>query len=382
VSNESKTSRKRKYNLPSVNISDQEAQQVKAIMRRLRGRDDSGTSSSEESLLKSDRPSPDEGLSSSNGLSPNPRPVLGAGPSAVDGPIFDTKPKFALSSSPNDGPARDESLAHHGDGPLPLVGPTRNETPDLSFSVLNSLPDVDGFILWFHQLTDYLASQLTPHEQAVYLQLYRLSWGFDNSEAPSARCTIGFPRLAERSSMHESGARLAAKGLIRKGLVRKVGAVFGKNREQGIEWEVFAPPALVKHRASLRRGLARNEGPAKANGPLRPAPIKELNTQRENTQTQGGVSVGSRFSLEECRRYAEYLKQTGQGITNPGGYATKIFRSGEADAFIEGFLSPPAQVDISRCPDCRGTGFIYVDPSNHDRGVRPCRHDGLRTGAQ
>jgi len=82
--------------------------------------------------------------------------------------------------------------------------------------------------------------------------------------------------------------------------------------------------------------------------------------------------------LEECRRYAEHLKQTGQGITNPGGYATKIFRSGEADAFIEAFLNPQAPLDIDQCPDCRGSNFIYIDPSNHDRGVRPCKHEALK----
>jgi hypothetical protein len=89
--------------------------------------------------------------------------------------------------------------------------------------------------------------------------------------------------------------------------------------------------------------------------------------------------VNSRFSLEECRRYASHLKQTGQGITNPGGYATKVFRSGEADALIEAFLNPSTQLDINQCPDCRGSNFIYVDPANHDLGVRPCRHAGLKT---
>jgi hypothetical protein len=144
---------------------------------------------------------------------------------------------------------------------------------------------------------------------------------------------------------------------------------------------VFAPPALIKHRASPRRGPSCTEGSIKANGPLQHVPIKEINTQKENTQTQAGVGVASRFSLEDCRRYADHLKTTGQGIANPGGYATKIFRSGEADALIEVFLSPQSELDISKCADCLGTGFIYIDPSNRDRGVKPCKHDGLRNSA-
>jgi hypothetical protein len=89
------------------------------------------------------------------------------------------------------------------------------------------------------------------------------------------------------------------------------------------------------------------------------------------------VSVLSRFSLEECRRYADHLKTTGQGIKNPGGYATKIFRSGEADTLIEAFLNPRAAVDMDKCPACRGSNFIYIDASNPDKGVRPCKHDEL-----
>jgi hypothetical protein len=233
---------------------------------------------------------------------------------------------------------------------------------------------VDGFLPLFNQVSDYLLPQLTPPEQAAYIQLYRLSWGYEKTpDATSARCILGFPRLAERSNMSESGARLAANGLIKKGLVRKVGMVFGKNREQGIEWEVFAPPALIKYRAS------RGKGPARNDGPLRPAPLKDnVLFTKEHTQTQKGVSVASRFTLEECKRYANHLKQTEQGITNPGGYATKIFRSGEADALIEAFLNPPTRLDPSQCPDCGGSNFIYIDQADRDKGVKPCRHERLK----
>jgi hypothetical protein len=115
-------------------------------------------------------------------------------------------------------------------------------------------------------------------------------------------------------------------------------------------------------------------------------PNRELHDkERPHTQTQRGVGVsgvsagsaGSRFTIEECRKYAEYLKQTNQGITNPGGFATKVFRSGEHDSLIEAYLHPPVQVDPNKCPDCRGSGFVHIDPANFDRGVRPCKHAGL-----
>jgi len=91
------------------------------------------------------------------------------------------------------------------------------------------------------------------------------------------------------------------------------------------------------------------------------------------------VGVGSRFSLAECRRYAEHLNSTGQGITNPGGYATKIHRSGEADDLIAAFLEPAEStklIDTSQCPDCHGTGFW--EPGGAGKGVAKCKHERLR----
>jgi hypothetical protein len=90
------------------------------------------------------------------------------------------------------------------------------------------------------------------------------------------------------------------------------------------------------------------------------------------------VGVGSKFSLEDCQRYAAYLHASGQGITNPGGYATTIFRSGEADALIGKFLNPPSTEelpDTSQCPDCHGTGFWY--PKGISSGVKKCKHERL-----
>jgi hypothetical protein len=103
----------------------------------------------------------------------------------------------------------------------------------------------------------------------------------------------------------------------------------------------------------------------------------KVNTQKENTQTQEGVRAGSRFTIEECRKYAKHLQSTGQGINNPGGYATTIHRTGEADILIENFLNPatPTQVDTSQCPDCQGSGFYY--PNGPASGVAKCKHEKL-----
>ena len=106
--------------------------------------------------------------------------------------------------------------------------------------------------------------------------------------------------------------------------------------------------------------------------------IPEETHPHKNERAKGGVGVGSKFTLEECRRYAAHLHATGQGITNPGGYATTIHRSGEADALIEKFLQPQTStesLDASKCPDCQGTGFWY--PRGREQGVAKCKHTRL-----
>jgi hypothetical protein len=263
--------------------------------------------------------------------------------------------------------------ASSGQSPSDLAELSFGRRPD--FSLLNSLPEVTGYELAFHQVTDYLYRQLATAEQAIYRQLYRLTWGFGRPTI-----LIGFPKLAERANVGESTARSAAKALESKGLIRRQGMVFGLNHEQGIEWEVYPPPALLKHlksQAAKRRRGSKSEGPMNSESPLEFEPMKDNVLSNKDTQTQS-ERVGSRFILEECRQYAEHLQKTKQGITNPGGYATKIFRSGEADSFIEAFLSPSSQLDISQCQDCHGSNFIYVDSSDHDKGVRPCKHNSLK----
>jgi hypothetical protein len=89
----------------------------------------------------------------------------------------------------------------------------------------------------------------------------------------------------------------------------------------------------------------------------------------------------SKFSLEECQRYAAHLHNTGQGIKNPGGFAMAIHRSGMADPLIEKFLHPARDQtaqDISKCPDCKGSNFYY--PKGVDKGVVKCKHARMEVG--
>jgi hypothetical protein len=206
-----------------------------------------------------------------------------------------------------------------------------NQKRPVPLNLLASVPDIKGDARIPHRYSDYLCRMLKPDEQAVYWQLYRLSWGWGKDS-----CFISNPKLSERSNVPLSSMKRAVAGLVSKGLVEKTGQTNGYGREQGVEYRLarldWQPDMSSQPRMSSQPNVAPNK-------------IKAI---KENTQTHTSASadseeeakpvvrVGSKFSLEECRRYAESLR--GEGIQNPGGYATTIYRSGEADDRVEAFL--------------------------------------------
>jgi hypothetical protein len=164
--------------------------------------------------------------------------------------------------------------------------------------------------------------------------------------------------------------KAALKRLEGRGLITKSDLTLGFGKQQGIKYSVSSPDRQPDSDRQSPRG---RQSPAD--------PIKE-NTHKETHNTEGtppaGVRVGSKFTLEECRRYARHLQSSGQGIQNPGGYGTTIHRTGEADALIEAFLSPATSAsapDFSQCPDCGGSGF---KPATSGAGVARCKHERLK----
>ncbi len=264
------------------------------------------------------------------------------------------------SLSLNDRLSPDAPLALQNESLLSAESLSRNDSLNIAdVNLWASVPELKGHCRLPHALTDSLFKLLDVPERVVYEQLFRLSWGFGNDF-----CTIGLPKLAERSGLKPTATHGAVARLTKKGLVIKAAATFGKNKEQGITYRLPLPEWLV-----------RNER-------LSPDGSIKVNTQKENTQTQAeppaAVRVGSKFTIEECRKYAKHLQATNQGINNPGGYATTIKRTGEADELIAQFLAPveaSKAVDASQCPDCHGTGFW--EPAGAGKGVAKCKHSKL-----
>ncbi len=138
-----------------------------------------------------------------------------------------------------------------------------------------------------------------------------------------------------------------------------------------------------------------NPTPYKGNNLQRRQETKKTHTQR-HLRAAGAPDVvvgqGSKFSPEDCQRYANHLHTSGQGITNPGGFATTIYKSGLQDHQIASWLAggdpervqsgePPApQIELTTnppdCPDCNGSGWSERDPQK--KLYARCPHPRLK----
>jgi hypothetical protein len=225
-----------------------------------------------------------------------------------------------------------------------------------------------------NEIFEDILPTLRTSEQSILLRLYRLTWGFQKDT-----CHVSMSKLGKACNLSTRQVTTCVQILEKRHLIRRVHVdLDNKNKhERGVVFQMLLPPAT----------RAKFAAPAKISGAAKISSDEEIadnkvNTQKENTQTQepaAVVRVGSKFTIEECRKYARHLQSTGQGINNPGGYATTINRTGEADELIERFLNPPAstQVDSSQCPDCKGSGFYY--PNGQSGGVVKCKHEKLVT---
>lgn len=248
----------------------------------------------------------------------------------------------------------------------------------------NRVDENKGYYPTYNDLSDRLVPELrlNPFEQSVLNRLYRLSRGWKSDE-----CEVGMGSLAKYCVMSKSQVQRSLASLIEKGLVENLGESKRGARE-GNRYKVLPGLSPIPGKSIVSQSIVNKESSVFSENIDSSQTIPGENTNKYNnkdlinTQTQepaAGVRVGSKFMIEECRRYAEHLRSTGQGINNPGGYATTIHRTGEADELIERFLNPVSsiQVDATQCPDCKGSGFYY--PNGPTGGVAKCKHEKLTT---
>ncbi len=221
---------------------------------------------------------------------------------------------------------------------------------------------VKGWTRVPNHLLDVILKTLHPTDQIVLLRLARLSYGFK-----SETCCVGYGSLAKACNISTKQAAISVGRLLAAGRIERLGVEQGGavKQERGTTYRIVLPEATMEKSSTVENSAT-----------VEKSSTNKVNTLKETHNTEDVVRVSSRFALSDCRNYAEHLKASGQGITNPGGYATKIYWSGEADELIEKFLAPAhASVDASQCPDCGGTGFYY--PTGMSGGVVKCKHERL-----
>lgn len=95
------------------------------------------------------------------------------------------------------------------------------------------LKEVKGYLRLPNTIVDSLLPTLDVYEQAVFVQLYRLSQGFGNYN-----CKVSLPALQARTGVKATSLKQAIARLQARGIVEKISAEIGFGRDQGITYWV------------------------------------------------------------------------------------------------------------------------------------------------
>lgn len=216
-------------------------------------------------------------------------------------------------------------------------------------------------------------------------------------------CSVGITRIAEELALDKSTVSRYVARLVADGYLEDVTPDAGRQPhvycdtgKAGLSVSINARPKPVAQDNSpvaqdnslLFKATAcctEQQPVVLNNSHIRKGKIQEDTRQDTHTKRASGApgcasvpdesspqKPGSRFSLRQCKAFAESLKS----LTNPGGYATVIYRSGEADALIDEFLNSRAKPDVSQCPQCKGMGMYYPNGIGNGPVVK-CRHPDL-----
>ena len=230
--------------------------------------------------------------------------------------------------------AAESTIAKSVAGPLPVATDdavttdVEKATRDSEARVIR-VPRQEGQTSIPNLILDSLLPVLEPIVSLVYLRRYRLSHGFH-----SDTCLVGYPKLAKSLNLAPRSVIRAIEKLERFGLVRREGANFGKG-PKGNTYRVMLPQTIVTETRADSLATVANAASVVQETTNKSVFLKETHTKEQKDEW---VGVRSSFDLDQCRRYANHLQKTDQGITNPGGFAMTVYRTGEADRLIEGIL--------------------------------------------
>lgn len=167
--------------------------------------------------------------------------------------------QLAESSQPLKTQQPYENQAGESSQPTESSQPRKGSQPiDGPLDLLSALPEVKGHVEVPYQIIDHLYRHLPPPQQAIYTQLYRLSWGWGGE-----RCFISNPALAARSCLSLSAVKDNVNKMVEKGLIKKTGNTLGFGKDQGIEYIVRAPTWQLARSRQPRESRQPRSGPNK-----------------------------------------------------------------------------------------------------------------------
>lgn len=264
MSNESKPSRRRRPEIPSLTVSKEEAASVRGVVRRMMGGDAAVP------------PKPGEAPERPARAEPRSRQEP---PSAQE-----------LSSAPERGavPARKRSAQEEG------------SAQELSSALARDA----GYTQIPNAILDAVLPRLSLLEQAVYLRLYRLSYGFR-----SETCTVGFPALAKSCHCTDRAVRTAINRLEDLGLVERIGATF--NAASGPRGNIYRVAGGSLEARSRQERRSAQEG---ASAQERRSPIKEdSKNMNKGAPVADAPAAPAELSVYDVRRIAARLYELHHG---------------------------------------------------------------------
>jgi predicted transcriptional regulator len=264
-----------------------------------------------------------------------------------------------------------------------------------------------GFYIVDNEIIDEHGKHIGPLGVAIYNVLVK------HANKDGGSCFPSYQTIADLLGISRKTAMKGVNMLVKRGLIGKEARTNKSGdptsndytilcvKKQSKQQKIGVVQNLDRGRVNSALPLVQNLDRGRVNSAPEQDPINktQLNhTQQQNSLRAVGASdvvvcSNSKFSLEDCQRYAKHLHASGQGVTNPGGFARTIHKSGTEDSQIaswlaevepervhSGELETPLLIDASACTVCHGSKFFYPD-ADLTKGVRRCTHPALRQGA-
>ena len=166
----------------------------------------------------------------------------------------------------------------------------QKDTPEkLNVRIIGNFCKIDCDIL------DRVLPTMDVYEQAIYVRLFRLSYGYDRNW-----CTVGYNTLAEACNIKKTGVVNAIKRLLDKGWIKAISF----NHAQGTTYRVYLPietgmdsKTTIKVNSVSSTSIPLESIPLENTDSVSLGSIPSRNTQSDNSlQTKeniGGVFSGS-----------------------------------------------------------------------------------------